>query len=139
MKLCLIFLEIITKRNTKIQMLRRQVWSFGRYKNVLWLQKKQYQRDQTFTRTYGSKPLSRAFIPVLSLRYRRSPQFVISQFMIPAISWFYFRCQFCEFPTISWFWKKNVKKIFFQNIFWKISDFIFFITYSNVSLKVFSA
>ena len=42
-------------------------------------------------------------------RYRGSPHFVISQFVIPAILWFCF----------SWFWRKKSKNNFF-------SEFIFF-------------
>ena len=59
--------------------------------------------------------------------YRGSPHFVISQFVIPSISWFSFRPQFREFPSISRFWKKkSKKKIFFRNFFRKISDFQLF-------------
>ena len=50
--------------------------------------------------------------------YRGSPHFVTSQFVIPATLWFCFRPQFCEFLSISWFWRKKSKKKFsFGNFF----------------------
>ena len=53
-------------------------------------------------------------------RYRRSPHFVMSEFVIPAISWFGFSTDFVKIPAISWFWKKNCKKNFFFGIFFSI-------------------
>ena len=54
------------------------------------------------------------------------PAFRDFKIRVPAILWFCFRHQFCEFPAISWFWKKNVKKKKIQNLFQKISDFYLF-------------
>jgi hypothetical protein len=73
--------------------------------------------------------------------YRGSPHFVISQFVIPAISWFCFRPQFREFLSISWFWrKKSKKKLFFTNFldfFFKILIHSFLFIYSDCHLMKF--
>ena len=58
-------------------------------------------------------------------QYRGSLHFVISQFIIPSISWFCFRPHFCEFPTISWFWKQKIWKT--KKISEKCSEFFFHI------------
>ena len=58
-------------------------------------------------------------------QYRGSLHFVISQFIIPSISWFCFRPHFCEFPTISWFWKQKIWKT--KKISEKISEIFFHI------------
>ena len=66
-----------------------------------------------------------AWIPISYLwkKYRRSPHFVISEFVIPAISWFGFRHYFVKIPDILWFKKKSKKKILFWDFFRKISYF----------------
>ena len=65
-------------------------------------------------------------------KYRRSPHFVISEFVIPAISWFCFRPQFREFLPISWFKKKN--QIFFFSEMFLEKNFRFFF-YLNFFLQ----
>ena len=65
--------------------------------------------------------------------YRGSPHLMISQFVIPTISWFCFRPKFCEFISISWFWIKKIK-IKSEKIFGFFKKFLFivFCLYSMV-------
>ena len=62
---------------------------------------------------------------------------MISEFVIPGISWFCFRHQFREFPAISWFWiqkrkkKKNLEK--FSGFFFSCLMICYCsISYSNI-------
>ena len=47
--------------------------------------------------------------------YRGSPQFVISEFVIPAISWFSFSYNFVNSPPFHDFQKKKIKKFSRKN------------------------
>ena len=78
---------------------------------ILWesLEKK----IQAYVEKYSIEDNSKNIILILSCvekfehwwkcEYRGSLHFVISQFVIPTISWFYFRALFLEFLSISWF------------------------------------
>ena len=65
------------------------------------------------------------FFKLLSyIEYRESLHFVISQFVIPAISWFYFGPSFLIL-------KKKIQKIFFSDFFFFFGNFfwIFFLDF----------
>ena len=62
------------------------------------------------------------FFPIIL--YRGSPHFVISQFVIPAISWFGFRPHFVNSPPFQDFEEEKRKKKKNQNFFWNFFTFL---------------